>query len=136
MITYAFVQPDQSIYTTIAGPTGFDPVACYKGPLPEGEWVECLDDILPGDSFDGTNWLRAPRPKVPISVLAFLRRFPQQKRIAIRASNDPIIEDFLALLYSTRKSEVELDDPDTIAGVGYLVSQGFLTEAEAAEVLA
>lgn len=135
MTIYAYVSA-QSIYTTIAGPTGFDPVACYTGPLPEGEWIECPNDILPGDSFDGANWTRAPRPKVPISVLTFLRRFPQAKRIAIRASHDPIIDDFLALLDSTRKSEVELDDPDTIAGVGYLVSQGLLTEEEAAEVLA
>lgn len=134
MTTYAFVQPDHAIYTTIAGPTGFDPVACYRGPLPEGEWVECPDDILPGDSFDGTNWTRAPRPSVPISKLTFLRRFTAPERIAIRASVDPIIVDFMGLL--DMASEVMLDDPDTMAAVGYFEQQGLLTAGRAEEILA
>lgn len=134
MTTYAFVQPDHAIYTTIAGPTGFDPAACYRGPLPEGEWVECPDDILPGDSFDGTDWVKAPRPSVPISKLAFLRRFTAPERIVIRASADPIIVDFMGLL--DMASEVVLDDPDTIAAVGYFEQQGLLAAGRAEEILA
>lgn len=133
MTTYAFVS-DQSVYTTIAGPNGFDPVACYRGPLPEGEWVECPDDILPGDGYANGTFTRAPRPSVPLSRLDFLRRFTPQERIAARASNDPIIVDFMDLLAAV--SSVQLDDPDTVAAIGYLEQLGILAAGRAAEILA
>lgn len=119
----------------IAGPDGFDPAACYKGPIPTGAaWIACPDDTLPGDTYDGTTWTKAPRPAVPITKLTFLRRFTAEERIAIRASTDPIIVDFLQLL--DMASEVRVDDPDTVAALNYFEAQELLAAGRAAEILA
>lgn len=80
----------------------------------------------------------APEPEItPVLVLtqlSFLRRFSPEERIAIRASTDPVVQDFLHLLGLAQ--EIRLDDADTVAGVGYLESLGLLAEGRAAEVLA
>lgn len=71
-----------------------------------------------------------------ISRIAFMQRIPAAKRIAIRSAGkaDPVVEDFLDLLAAT--DTVDLSDGDTLMGVGYLVMQGLLTQAEAEELLA
>lgn len=74
-----------------------------------------------------------PAPVVPLTQLAFLRRFTAEERIIIRASTDPGVEDFLHLLGMAQ--EILLDDPDTVAGVNYLEQLGLLEEGRAAEVL-
>jgi hypothetical protein len=75
-----------------------------------------------------------PEPK-RITRIGFMQRIPTPKRIAIRvaAKTEPIIEDFLDLLSAT--DLIELDHPDTLMGVQYLVMQGLLTQAEAEAVL-
>lgn len=62
-----------------------------------------------------------------------LMRFTAAERIQIRASTDPVVQDFLSLLNAADK--VDLKDPTTIQGFQYLVSKGFLTSARAAEIL-
>ena len=71
----------------------------------------------------------------PITRLEFLRRIPAQVRIAIRqaAAVDPVIADGLQLI--DLAEEIRTDDPDTVALVGYLQQQGYLTTAQAAAVL-
>lgn len=70
-----------------------------------------------------------------LSRLQFMRRFTQAERIAIRAAraSDPVIDDFMGLLEMT--DEVRLDDPDTIAGIQFMVSQSLLDPARADEIL-
>ena len=92
----------------------------------------------PGDTFDGVSFTTpAPAPVVrePISKLTFLSRFPTAKRIAIRqaVTSDPIIADCLGLL--DMADNVATDHADTQAMVGYLVSTGYLTSADAAVIL-
>lgn len=73
-------------------------------------------------------------PPAPIlTQLAFLRRFTPEERIAIRASNDLVVQDFLHLLGLAQ--DIRLDDADTVAGVGYLESLGLLAAGRAAVVL-
>lgn len=72
-------------------------------------------------------------PAPILTQLAFLRRFTPEERIAIRASTDPVVQDFLHLL---GLQDIRLDDADTIAGVGYLESLGLLAAGRAAVVLA
>lgn len=73
-------------------------------------------------------------PPAPIlTQLAFLRRFTPEERIAIRASTDPVVQDFLHLLGLAQ--DIRLDDADTVAGVGYLESLGLLAAGRAAVVL-
>jgi hypothetical protein len=61
-----------------------------------------------------------------ITGLEYLRRFTQAQRIAIRtlAQTDPIAQDLMHLLDATiaQGGQINLLDPDTIAGVGYLAA--------------
>lgn len=72
-------------------------------------------------------------PLLVLTQLAFLRRFTAEERIAIRASADPVVQDFLHLLGLAQ--DIRLDDADTVAGVGYLESLGLLAVGRAAVVL-
>lgn len=76
-----------------------------------------------------------PAPRT-ISPLGFMQRLSPSNRIAIRAAakTDPIIEDFLDLLY--RATLIQLEHADTLAGVGYMVSQNLITQEEADALLA
>jgi hypothetical protein len=133
MQTYAYIQPDTTVYTIIQGPDGFSPSDCYRGPLPAGEWIAAPDDIEPGDTCADGAFVKAPRPIQPITKLAFLRRFTAEERIAIRASADPVIVDFMALL--DLAEDVRVDDPDTTAAVSYLTVMGLLADGRADEIL-
>jgi len=75
-----------------------------------------------------------PLPVGGMTRLAFIRRFTLAERISIRQSTDPIVVDGIAMLEAAE--EVKLDDPDTVALIGYLVTQGLLTQERAAEILA
>ncbi len=78
-----------------------------------------------------------PPPPVPremqLTKLQFLRLFTTAERIAIRASSDPVIVDFMQLLDLAQ--DVRLDDPDTVQGVHYLESEGLIAPGRAAEIL-
>jgi len=69
-----------------------------------------------------------------IAVGAFVRRFPGAVMDAVKASVDPNVIAILAQLDAV--TTMRLGHSTTTQGVGYLVSQGFLTEQEAADVLA
>ena len=68
-----------------------------------------------------------------LTKLQFLRRFTAPERIAIRASVNPVIMDFMQLLDLAQ--DVRLDDPDTMAGVAYLEQQELLATGRATEIL-
>ena len=76
--------------------------------------------------------LEPPR-ELQITKLQFLRLFTAPERIAIRASSDTVIVDFLQLLDLAQ--DVRLDDPDTIQGMYYLESEGLIAAGRAAEIL-
>lgn len=69
-----------------------------------------------------------------VTKLAYLRRFTQTERIAINASTDPIVQDFMALLNMAQ--EIVLTDPDTMHGTSYLEQAGLIGPNRAAEILA
>lgn len=79
-----------------------------------------------------------PQPEiqreVQLTKLQFLRRFTTAERIAIRASTNPVIVDFMQLL--DLALDVRLDDPDTVTGVQYLESLTLIGAGRAAEILA
>jgi hypothetical protein len=104
---------------------------------PDHICMEQVDGVGPSYTYADGVFTPPPPPVVevqPITKLAFLRRFPTAKRIAIRASTDPIIVDAMALLDLAQ--DVIVNDPDTVMLVGYLQQQGFLTAEEAQGVLA
>ena len=74
-----------------------------------------------------------PIREVQLTKLQFLRRFTTAERIAIRASTNPVIVDFMQLLDLAQ--DVRLDDQDTVAGVKYLESMTLIGNGRAAEIL-
>lgn len=69
--------------------------------------------------------------RIPVS--AFVRRFPGAVMDAVQASTDPTVIAILAQLDAVQT--VRLGHPTTTRGVGYLVSVGLLTQAQADVVL-
>lgn len=69
--------------------------------------------------------------RIPVS--AFVRRFPGPVMDAVNASADPTVAAILAQLDAVQT--VRLGHPTTTQGVGYLVSVGLLTQAQADAVL-
>lgn len=70
-----------------------------------------------------------PEPETPsrwIHKAIFKRRFTPEERIAIRAAtpDNPVLADFMDIVDST--NEINLDDPDLVQGLAYLVSLGLL----------
>lgn len=80
-----------------------------------------------------TSWAETTNvDRIPVS--AFVRRFPGAAMDAINASADPNVIAILAQLDAVQT--VRLGHPTTTGGVGYLVSAGLLTQAQADVVLA
>jgi hypothetical protein len=75
----------------------------------------------------------APPPPAPLTPLRFRLRLTQAERTAIRGSADPVVVDFLDLL--NHAQEVRVDDPNTVAGLGYMESAGLLDAGRAAAIL-
>ena len=69
--------------------------------------------------------------RIPVS--AFVRRFPGAVMDAVKASADPSVIAILAQLDAVQT--VRLGHPTTTQGIGYLVSAGLLTQAQADAVL-
>jgi hypothetical protein len=65
----------------------------------------------------------------------FLNRFTAQERAVIRSAavQDIIIGDFQMLALAAQG--IYTDDPVTLSGMDYLVSQGILTQARRDEIL-
>jgi hypothetical protein len=88
-------------------------------------------DALAQLGFAGMGLFRVDPDSFPVGrwihKAVLLQRMSAEKRIGIReaAKTDPIIEDFLDLLYQT--DEVDLDNTNLVAGLGYLVLQSLLT---------
>lgn len=70
-----------------------------------------------------------------ISVFEFVERFGPARfaEITAAAPSDPHIASILAILRG--RQTVRLGSPDAIQGIGYLVSEGLLTQAQADAVL-
>ena len=102
-----------------------------------GEWIAC-GNAGPGWLYDGATF--APPDPAPVSrtitKVAYLKRFTQTERIGIReaAKVNAVVEDYLELL--NLEQDVDLADPETIAGVQQLEAAGLLATGRAAEILA
>jgi hypothetical protein len=99
---------------------------------------------LQADEFPDKGWTYAPgetpRFKPPVvprvwTAYQFLLRFTEAELLGIRtaANTDPITWRFLTL--ATAAQEIVSDDPQTVAGMDYLVSAGLLTEQRKGEIL-
>jgi hypothetical protein len=91
-----------------------------------------------GDTFDGQNFTLPPKPaiKPKLTHRQFLKRLTSKEFKAIRqaAKNNPDVDMFLYLF--ERAQEIDLADPDTVAGLQMLETAGILNAGRAAEILA
>lgn len=91
------------------------------------EYVQAAIERVADSWAESTNVDRIP-------VGAFVRRFPGAVMDAVTASSDPQVVAILANLDAVQT--VRLGHPTTVQGVGYLVSAGYMTQAQADAVLA
>lgn len=70
--------------------------------------------------------------RLPLTPYEFLSRFTMPERIDIRGSADPVVVDIMSMLDHAK--DINPNHPDTVSGLGYLVSVGLLTTARAAEI--
>jgi hypothetical protein len=92
-----------------------------------GMSVEVVDGVL-------TQVPSAPEaPKV--SPVQFKLLFTSPERIAIKASTDPVVQDFFDIVNDPRLTHVDLGLQSTQDALSYLVLQGLLTTERRAEIL-
>jgi hypothetical protein len=128
----ALIQNSIVVNVIVASDTWVAPVGYVAVTLPEGSTVGI------GDVYDGFgNFAKAlPPPSSPImSRLAFMRRFTSEERIAVRqaALQNVVLADAQELL--SLAQEVNLEDPDTVNTVQYMVMLSLLTPERGAEIL-
>jgi len=87
--------------------------------------VECPDAAL----------LPVQAAQIVWAPIDFLRRFTAAERIAARAARrtDAVLDDFYSLL--EQAPAVRSDDPDVIAGLGYMTHTGLLAPGRDTEIL-
>jgi hypothetical protein len=112
-----------------------EPISVSGSPLQ----VRTIDRDMP--DMTKVTWERnlldfVDRPIRTLTKLDYLRRFTAEERINIRAvcKTNAVLEDFMVLM--DLASEINLDDPDTIAGVHTLEAVGLLAQGRTSEILA
>ena len=112
-------------------------VAEYEADAPVPTYT--IDPEYSGDIYntrdENDNVVEVSNTQTRWSAFDFLRRFGPDERIGARtlAKTDPIVEDFMDLL--SKATNIISDDPDTVAGMDYLVYKGVLTEARKNTIL-
>lgn len=92
-----------------------------------------------GWQYDGVIFFEpAPQPPAPrpITAIEFSLRFSVEESIAIRASADPAVKEWVRRLDDPRLLEIDLERQEVIDGLNYLRGQGLLTAARVEEILA
>jgi len=130
MNLYAYINLQTNKVNAVV-PLDSNPQKAWVIPLNEDE--ECGQDW----TYDANATPRFTAPPVVKvwTAYQFLLRFTEAELLAIRtaAAADPITWRFLTL--ATAAQEIIANDPQTIAGMDYLVSAGLLTEQRKAEIL-
>lgn len=72
----------------------------------------------------------------PIPAIDFKLRFTALERVAIYASTNPIVKDFVSLLDDPRLQNVDVMLPTTIDAVDYLISLGLVNGSRKDIILA
>lgn len=78
-------------------------------------------------------FLSEPVESNALSTLEFLKRLTPQERIAIRASTNPMVNDFRYMLENAQS--IRLDNDDTVNGTYYLETCGLIEIGRASQIL-
>lgn len=112
----------------------------------EFEAVPVSDDVSPGWRRQAGVWMPpevvhvvSPAPAADarlISPIDFMLRLPATTRVAIRASTDPVVQDWLRLLDDPRLLALDMNATATLSVVDYLQTKGLLSLEDATVLLA
>lgn len=134
---YALINGGRVVNVIMCDPAAVDEIQGHDA-------VVQTDTAGPGWAWTAEGGFVAPEPEpMPepepdygpaLALVDFLRRFTVAERVTIREARktDPIIDDFMGLMESA--GTIRLRHPDTLAGLGYLVQQGKLTDERADEI--
>lgn len=104
----------------------------------DGDWVAMPEGAGIGWNWDGTTATPPPvtPPRMRLTKLEFRRRFTFAEKQAIYAAAE-VSADIRIFLDDIQAAEyIELDNADTIAGVGALETAGLIAAGRADEILA
>jgi hypothetical protein len=81
-------------------------------------------DTVVGAYWDGTNWVNDDsffRSSI-VSAISFVQRFSFQERAIIKSlrATDPLVDILWESLFDPRLTEVNVNHPETVAGINYL----------------
>ena len=123
------------ILNNVAVDVSANPQAQFHA-LVAAQFVAVPDDVEPGWIVTGGTWAApsatavvAPAPQYLLtpSRPQFLLLFTSAERVAIRASADPVIKDFLAIVADPALEWIDLSLASVQEGLAYLVTSGLLT---------
>lgn len=114
--------------------------------------AKLYDTDVPDNAENGDGWvdgqLVKPEPPTPVdppahvpvypkvSPVEFKLLFTSAERIAIKASADPVVQDFFEIVNDPRLTFVDLGLQSTKDAIAYLASINLLTADRAAAILA
>lgn len=123
-----------------------DPAELYHPDMAALFATEVPDGIVPGAVLVNGVWTNPTPPSEPseppaatypkVSPVEFKLLFTSAERIAIKASTDAVVLDFMEIVNDPRLTTVDLGLASTQQGVAYLASVGLIGEARVAEILA
>jgi len=70
-----------------------------------------------------------------VSPIEFKLLFTSAERIAINASVDPVVIDFMSIVDDQRTTKINLTIPSTVNALNYLVSLTLLADTRVDEIL-
>lgn len=95
-----------------------------------------LGTITSGMMVDVVNLVLVPLPPANSPVIdtsAFVERLTPQELVAIRASTDPVVEQFMVA--TEVSGEIDLTSQAFVTSMAYLVTQNLLTQDRATAIL-
>lgn len=124
-----------------------NPEELYHSEIAKLYDTDVPDDAVNGDGWDGVTLTKPvipdpvpvepPAPVPPkVSPVEFKLLFTAPERVAIKASTDPIVQDFFSIVEDPRLTVVDLGLQSTKDAIGYMQLKGLLTAQRAAEILA
>lgn len=123
-----------------------NPDECYHPDIAIKYDTDVPDDAENGDTFENgvltkKPVIAAPEPVEPevvqptVSPVEFKLLFSSQERIAIKTSNDPIVQDFFELVNDPRLTQVNLALKSTQDALDYMTAVGLLAVGRKDEIV-
>ena len=138
MTTYARLVNGQAVDVT----TG-NPETLFHADI-AAAFIVVPDGTVNGATYSGGTWAPPASPPAPIqqyrkqvSTVEFYMLFQSPERIAIRASSDLIVKDFMSIIDDVRTTIVDLANPQVIGAINYLatLTPAAITTDRAATIL-